>query len=196
MWANQSRRDGPCGCASLACRTATPPISSMLCSARNIAAISSHQSSSLGCGVIWPRSGAIAPCTSSRSAALRITRTCCSFAWQEGYAAFSVGRSQVSSVIGYVNSQPEHHRKHSFESEFLSLLAKHGRIRPKICVRVGPSPPGLRSLMNDSQRWKRWANLGKALRARWSEKKPHSVGAQMRRLGEMLPKGPALAPAQ
>ena len=118
------------------------------------------------------------------------------FAWQEGYAAFSVGRSQVSSVIGYVNSQPEHHRKHSFESEFLSLLAKHGRIRPKICVRVGPSPPGLRSLMNDSQRWKRWANLGKALRARWSEKKPHSVGAQMRRIGEMLPKRPALAPAQ
>ena len=50
--------------------------------------------------------------------------------------------------------------------------------------------------MNDSQRWKHWANLGKALRARWSEKKPHSVGAQMRRLGEMLPKRPALAPAQ
>jgi len=48
------------------------------------------------------------------------------FAWQEGYAAFSVSRSQVSSVISYVNSQPEHHRKHSFESEFLSLLTKHG----------------------------------------------------------------------
>ncbi len=48
------------------------------------------------------------------------------FAWQEGYAAFSVSRSQLSSVISYVNSQPEHHRKHSFESEFLSLLTKHG----------------------------------------------------------------------
>jgi putative transposase len=48
------------------------------------------------------------------------------FAWQEGYAAFSVSRSQMSSVINYVNSQPEHHRKHSFESKFLSLLTKHG----------------------------------------------------------------------
>ena len=48
------------------------------------------------------------------------------FGWQEGYAAFSVSRSQISSVVSYVNSQPEHHRKHSFESEFLSLLARHG----------------------------------------------------------------------
>jgi len=48
------------------------------------------------------------------------------FAWQEGYAAFSVSQSQVNSVIRYVTSQPEHHQKHSFESEFLSLLAKHG----------------------------------------------------------------------
>ena len=48
------------------------------------------------------------------------------FAWQEGYAAFSVSRSQMGSVINYVNSQPEHHRKHSFESEFLSLSTKHG----------------------------------------------------------------------
>ena len=48
------------------------------------------------------------------------------FGWQDGYAAFSVSRSQMSSVINYVNSQPEHHRKHSFESEFLSLLTKHG----------------------------------------------------------------------
>ena len=48
------------------------------------------------------------------------------FAWQEGYAAFSVSQSQINAVIRYVNSQPEHHRKHSFEAEFLSLLEKHG----------------------------------------------------------------------
>jgi REP element-mobilizing transposase RayT len=48
------------------------------------------------------------------------------FGWQEGYAAFSVSRSQMNSVINYVDSQPEHHRKHTFESEFLSLLTKHG----------------------------------------------------------------------
>lgn len=33
------------------------------------------------------------------------------FAWQGGYAAFSVSPSQVSSVRQYVERQEEHHRK-------------------------------------------------------------------------------------
>ena len=48
------------------------------------------------------------------------------FAWQEGYAAFSVSSSQLDSVIEYVRHQPEHHQKHTFEAEFLSLLTKNG----------------------------------------------------------------------
>ena len=47
------------------------------------------------------------------------------FAWQEGYAAFSIGQSQLEAVVQYVKTQEEHHRKHGFEAEFLSLLAKH-----------------------------------------------------------------------
>ena len=48
------------------------------------------------------------------------------FAWQEGYGAFSVGVSQRSATIGYINSQAEHHRKRGFEEEFLAFLHKHG----------------------------------------------------------------------
>jgi len=48
------------------------------------------------------------------------------FAWQEGYGAFSVGISQQSATIAYINSQAEHHYKLGFEEEFLAFLKKHG----------------------------------------------------------------------
>ena len=47
-------------------------------------------------------------------------------AWQEGYAAFSVGISQQTSTIAYIRSQAEHHHKGGFEEEFLAFLKKHG----------------------------------------------------------------------
>jgi len=49
-----------------------------------------------------------------------------SFAWQEGYGAFSVSISGVEPTIAYVRSQAEHHRKQSFREEFASMLRKHG----------------------------------------------------------------------
>jgi putative transposase len=48
------------------------------------------------------------------------------FAWQNGYAAFSVSRSQLEKVTAYIRAQPEHHRKMSFEEEFLALLEEAG----------------------------------------------------------------------
>ena len=48
------------------------------------------------------------------------------FAWQDGYAAFSVSASQVAKTIRYIENQKEHHRKKSFEEEFIALLDKHG----------------------------------------------------------------------
>jgi len=48
------------------------------------------------------------------------------FAWQEKYGAFSVSVSQLDTVIEYIRKQPEHHRKQSFQEEFLALLQKHG----------------------------------------------------------------------
>jgi putative transposase len=49
-----------------------------------------------------------------------------SFGWQTGYGAFSVSKSNVSSVIRYIESQEEHHRKISFQEEFVVFLKKHG----------------------------------------------------------------------
>lgn len=48
------------------------------------------------------------------------------FAWQEGYGAFSVSASNLSTVVKYIHSQEKHHRKMTFENEYLGLLRKHG----------------------------------------------------------------------
>lgn len=46
------------------------------------------------------------------------------FKWQSGYGAFSYSRSQIDSVIKYINNQEEHHKKRSFRDEYLELLKK------------------------------------------------------------------------
>lgn len=48
------------------------------------------------------------------------------FAWQDGYGAFSVSESNTSAVIDYIRNQEKHHRKRSFEEEYLEFLKKHG----------------------------------------------------------------------
>ena len=47
------------------------------------------------------------------------------FAWQAGYGAFTVSQSQVDAVRRYVQGQEEHHRRATFQQEFLDLLHKH-----------------------------------------------------------------------
>lgn len=44
------------------------------------------------------------------------------FAWQKGYGAFSYARSQLSTVIEYIRNQEEHHRKRTFQKEYLRTL--------------------------------------------------------------------------
>ncbi|MEM7510935.1 MAG: IS200/IS605 family transposase [Bacteroidota bacterium] len=46
------------------------------------------------------------------------------FSWQEGYGAFSYAKSQKEQVIKYILHQPEHHRKRSFQEEYLNFLKK------------------------------------------------------------------------
>jgi transposase-like protein len=48
------------------------------------------------------------------------------FAWQEGYGAFTVSPSQVSKVQRYIEDQVEHHRKRTFEEEYVELLRLSG----------------------------------------------------------------------
>lgn len=47
------------------------------------------------------------------------------FAWQSGYAGFTVSESIVERVRAYIRRQKEHHLKHSFEDELRLLLEKH-----------------------------------------------------------------------
>jgi putative transposase len=47
------------------------------------------------------------------------------FGWQDGYAAFTVSRSQLSKVAEYVRNQAEHHRSKSFREELVSFLERH-----------------------------------------------------------------------
>ena len=47
------------------------------------------------------------------------------FEWQPGYAAFSVSESQFDRVRTYIGNQEEHHRKKTFEDEFIELLKRH-----------------------------------------------------------------------
>lgn len=44
------------------------------------------------------------------------------FAWQEGYGAFSYGRSQIESVIAYIIKQESHHSKTTFREEYCRTL--------------------------------------------------------------------------
>jgi putative transposase len=49
-----------------------------------------------------------------------------SFAWQEGYAAFTVSPSATGAVRNYIANQETHHGKNSFVDELKDLLGKAG----------------------------------------------------------------------
>ncbi len=48
------------------------------------------------------------------------------FSWQDGYGAFTVSRSDAASIKRYIRGQREHHRKRSFQDEYLHLLRQNG----------------------------------------------------------------------
>ena len=48
------------------------------------------------------------------------------FAWQKGYAAFTVSPSPIDAVRNYIGRQETHHRKHSFVDELKDLVGKAG----------------------------------------------------------------------
>lgn len=47
------------------------------------------------------------------------------FGWQVKYGAFSVSVSQLDKTIQYIKTQEQHHRKMTFQEEFLALLKRH-----------------------------------------------------------------------
>jgi REP element-mobilizing transposase RayT len=88
------------------------------------------------------------PATASIADAMRVLKTNSSrwiheqwpqrrgFAWQAGYGAFSVSRSNVEEVERYIARQEEHHRHVTFQEEFVAFLERHGD-HVRRAVRVG-----------------------------------------------------------
>jgi REP element-mobilizing transposase RayT len=48
------------------------------------------------------------------------------FAWQEGYAAFTVSPHDCKGLVRYIRDQEEHHRVRTFQEEYVALLQEHG----------------------------------------------------------------------
>ena len=48
------------------------------------------------------------------------------FQWQVGYGAFTVGSSDVENIRKYIRNQREHHRKKTFQEEYIELLNESG----------------------------------------------------------------------
>ena len=55
----------------------------------------------------------------------RNLRGCRGFAWQDGYGAFSVSKSQDAEVKEYIGKQRQHHRIRTFQEEYQALLDRH-----------------------------------------------------------------------
>ena len=48
------------------------------------------------------------------------------FSWQEGFGAFSHSRSQLDTVVRYIQNQQKHHARKPFRAEYIELLEKFG----------------------------------------------------------------------
>lgn len=48
------------------------------------------------------------------------------FGWQEGYGCFSVSKSMVETVSGYIRKQKEHHKEQGFREEYRNIVKVHG----------------------------------------------------------------------
>jgi len=46
------------------------------------------------------------------------------FSWQEGFGVFSYSRSQIDTVIKYIQNQEKHHHQKSFKDEYIEFLEK------------------------------------------------------------------------
>jgi REP element-mobilizing transposase RayT len=63
--------------------------------------------------------------TNSSSWAKTLGGRCGKFSWQSGYGAFSIHESQIESVQTYIQRQIEHHRRKTFQEEYLEILREY-----------------------------------------------------------------------
>ena len=48
------------------------------------------------------------------------------FSWQEGFGGFTYGKSQIPAIARYIENQQQHHKKHTFNEEYIKLLEAFG----------------------------------------------------------------------
>ncbi|MHC4982374.1 MAG: IS200/IS605 family transposase [Planctomycetota bacterium] len=93
------------------------------------------------------------------------------FEWQEGYAAFSVSASRIPETVQYVKIQEEHHRRKSFQEEFLAFLEKHGvEYDPRYvwgCCVSRPQGTGVSLMFHGLAAINRWAIFVRPFGVRW-----------------------------
>ncbi len=46
------------------------------------------------------------------------------FHWQDGYGAFSYGKSQLDKIYNYIKNQGRHHKESTFREEYIKLLKR------------------------------------------------------------------------
>ena len=44
------------------------------------------------------------------------------FSWQQGFGVFSYGKSQLSTIVKYIENQKQHHTKKTFLGEYIHFL--------------------------------------------------------------------------
>jgi len=54
------------------------------------------------------------------------TKNIPTFAWQRGYGAFTLGRSDLETLLLYIDNQEQHHKKLTFQDEFRAVLQRYG----------------------------------------------------------------------
>ncbi|OQB64326.1 MAG: Transposase IS200 like protein [Bacteroidetes bacterium ADurb.Bin141] len=47
------------------------------------------------------------------------------FEWQQGFGAFTLGHSQLDTIINYIRNQEEHHKTKSFREEYIEFLKRY-----------------------------------------------------------------------
>ena len=47
------------------------------------------------------------------------------FYWQRGYGSFSVNPAEIDVVIRYIENQAKHHKKKTFQDEYIAFLKKY-----------------------------------------------------------------------
>ena len=47
------------------------------------------------------------------------------FYWQNGYAALGIGQSNIEALKKYIENQKEHHKKKTFQEEYIAFLKRY-----------------------------------------------------------------------